>query len=169
MKPAPRNDIGSDHISTPTWTFFLRYVNGANYLHMLQTWLIPQLEELSLMERMWLQHDGAPVHFALPVREFLNEHFLGWWIGRGSPATPALLKWPPRRLDLTTSDISLWGVIKAYVSARHYTTNKELCNSVQDAFHTITPDILRTMSRRKWRHIEMCIQRDGKHTDILDM
>ena len=97
--------MDSDEISTPAWTIFFEVsVNGANYLHMLQTWLIPQLEELGLMERMWLQHDGAPAHFALPVHEFLNEPFPGRWIGRGSPATPASVKWPPTSSDLTTPD-----------------------------------------------------------------
>jgi len=26
--------------------------------------------------------DGAPPHFALPFRAWLDSHFPGWWIGR---------------------------------------------------------------------------------------
>jgi hypothetical protein len=32
---------------------------------MLQTWLIPQLQEKGIMDRVWLQQDGAPAHFAI--------------------------------------------------------------------------------------------------------
>ncbi|PSN48913.1 hypothetical protein C0J52_03484 [Blattella germanica] len=43
---------------------------------------------------------------------FLFEYFPGWWIGRGSPAASAPLKWSPRSTDLTTSDDTLWRLIK---------------------------------------------------------
>ncbi|PSN29977.1 hypothetical protein C0J52_25383 [Blattella germanica] len=107
------------------------------------------------------------------LREFLSEHFLvehfsERWIGRSSPAAPAPLRWPQRCPDLTTPDNSLWGLIKAYVSRRHYATNEELHNGVEDAFRTITPDMLRNMSRRTWTRIELCLQHHGEHTDILD-
>ena len=156
----------SQHLLGPY--FFEGTVNGPNYLHMLQTWLIPQLEEKGLTERIWLQQDGAPAHYALAVREFLNEHFPGRWIGRGSVERPAPLKWPPRSPDLSTPDNSLWGVIKEHVSARRYATNEELRNAVEDAFRTITPDMLQNMSRRTWRRMKLCLQHDGEHTDILD-
>ncbi|PSN50830.1 hypothetical protein C0J52_03243, partial [Blattella germanica] len=80
--------------------------------------------------------------------------------------------WPPRSPDLTTPDNSLWGLNKAYyVSRRRYATN-ELHNAVEDAFRTITADMPRNMSRRTWRHIELCSQLDGEHIHIywtLDM
>jgi hypothetical protein len=52
--------------------FFEGYVNGDSYLDMLQTWLIPQLQEKGIMDCVWLQQDGAPAHFAIQVREFLG-------------------------------------------------------------------------------------------------
>ena len=73
---------------------------------MLETWLIPQLRDRGLLDDVWLQHDGAPAHFTLSVRDILNERFPGRWIGRGSPTSPAPLPWPPRSPDLTTPDNS---------------------------------------------------------------
>jgi hypothetical protein len=35
---------------------------------------------------VWLQQDGAPAHFAVSVRDVLNEHFPGRWIGHGNGA-----------------------------------------------------------------------------------
>ena len=86
---------------------------------------------------MWLQHDGAPAHFALSVRDVLNERFPCRWIGRGSPTSPALLPWPPRSPELTTPDNSLWGIIKGKVAARRC-NNEDLRRAVEDAFRTIT-------------------------------
>jgi len=95
---------------------------------------------------MWLQHDGAPAHVALSVRDVLNEHFPGHWIEHGSPTSPAPLPWPPHSPDLTTPDNSLWRIIKGRVAARRYNNNEDLRRAVEDAFRTITPKMLRRMS-----------------------
>jgi len=55
-------------------------VNAASYSAMLETWLIPQLRDRGLLDDVWLQHDGAPAHFALSVRNILNERFPGRWL-----------------------------------------------------------------------------------------
>jgi hypothetical protein len=44
---------------------------------MLEVWLTPQLRDRGLGEDVWLQHDAAPTHFALTVRDILNEHLTG--------------------------------------------------------------------------------------------
>jgi len=66
-------------------------VNVASYSAMLETWLIPKLRDSRLLDDVWLQHDGAPAHFALSVRYVLNECFPGRSTGRGSPTSPAPL------------------------------------------------------------------------------
>jgi hypothetical protein len=66
-------------------------VDAASYIEMLGAWLIAQLKDRGLMEEVWLQHNGAPVDFALTVHNILNEHYLGCWIGCGSPASPVPL------------------------------------------------------------------------------
>jgi len=130
---------------------------------MLETWLIPQLRDRGLLDDVWLQHAGA--HFALSVRDVLNDRFPGRWTGRGSPTSPAPLPWPPRSPDLTTPDISLWGVIKGRVAARRYNNNEDFRRAVEDAFRTITRNMFRRMSQRTWRRIRLCVQHEGAHTN----
>ena len=157
----------SDYLIGPY--FFDEPVNAAPYSAMLETWLIPQLRDIGLLDDVWLQHDGAPTHFALSVPDVLNEHFLGRWIGRGSPTSQASLPWPPRSPDLTTPDNSLWGIIKGRVAARRYNKNEDLCRAVEEAFRKVTPKMLRRMSQRTWRSIRLCVQHQGAHTDSPDM
>ena len=97
----------SDYLIGPY--FFDGPMNAASYSALLETWLIPQLRDRGLLHDVCLHHDGAPTHFALSVRDVLNEHFPGRWIGRGSPTSLAPLPWPPRSPDLTTPDNSFLG------------------------------------------------------------
>ena len=59
---------------------------------------------------MYFQHDGAPPHYTIRVREFLNEIFPNRWLGRGGPVA-----WPPRSPDLTPLDCYIWGHMKTLV------------------------------------------------------
>ena len=59
----------SDYLIGPY--FFDGLVNAASYSAMLESWLIPQLRDRGLLDDVWLQHDGAPAHFALSVRDIL--------------------------------------------------------------------------------------------------
>jgi hypothetical protein len=54
---------------------------------------------LQLRVGMWFTHDGAPPHFSQITRQYLNDHFLGKWIGRNEPVA-----WPPRSPDLNPID-----------------------------------------------------------------
>ena len=62
------------------------------------------MEDLPLHVRMnmWLQHDGAPPHYALCSRQVMNEIFDEKYMGRGDPEA-----WPPRSPDLTSPDYFL--------------------------------------------------------------
>ena len=64
------------------------------------------------------QQDGAPPHWALDVRAFLNQQLPGRWIGRAAERDLKMMKWPPRSQDLIPLDIYLWGYIigKVFVS-----------------------------------------------------
>jgi hypothetical protein len=62
--------------------------------------LIDQLP-LNVVRNIIFQHDGAPAHFHNQVVNFLNQEFLGNWIGRGRGH---LIQWPPRSPDLTPLD-----------------------------------------------------------------
>ena len=91
---------------------FDRNIDRHTYLELLRDYLPGLLENVNLAtrQRMWLQQDGAPPHFALIVREFLNSNFNERWIGRVGP-----FEWPPCLPDLNSPDFFLWGYIKNVV------------------------------------------------------
>lgn len=53
-------------------------------------------------ERIWLKQDGAPPHFDINARSYLNLIFPNRWIGRVGPVT-----WPPRSIDMNPLDLFL--------------------------------------------------------------
>jgi hypothetical protein len=82
--------------------------------------LVAQLQQADIKDTVVLQLDGTPPHFALHVRDYLNETFARRWIGRGSEASPAPFAWPPGSPNLTAPDNALWGFIKERVSKMRY-------------------------------------------------
>ena len=98
---------------------------------MINDWLIPQLRNAGIQNNVWFQQDGASAHFALAVRQRLDEVFGNRWISRGSDNHPAPLPWPPRSPDLTTPDNALWGYIKEKVQRQRYVTTDDLQNAVR--------------------------------------
>jgi len=94
--------------------FFSGSLSGHRYLEFLQNYLPDLLEDvpLEIMRRMWFVHDGAPAHFQLNVRQFLDTEYSERWIGRGAPAPRS---WPPRSPDCNPIDFYLWGHVKTLV------------------------------------------------------
>ena len=83
--------ISKKHVHDPY--FFDENVTGDNYLHMLQTWLMDRLTA-NEGEDFIFQQDGAPPHWKLSVRAYLNKNLPGRWIGRPGNDDSVLLKWP---------------------------------------------------------------------------
>ena len=72
---------------------------------MLVDYAWPQLQG----KRLYFQHDGAALHSAVIVHEWLDEKFPGRGIGRRGP-----FDWPARSSDLTTCDFFCMGISKGY-------------------------------------------------------
>ena len=72
-------------------------IRQANFLHMLENYAYPLL--ITRQPGVMFQLDGAPAHWGLNVRAFLNATFPERWIGRDGP-TP----WPPRSPDINPLD-----------------------------------------------------------------
>ncbi|PNF33577.1 hypothetical protein B7P43_G16954 [Cryptotermes secundus] len=72
---------------------------------MLQLLLFPQLADDS--GDFVFKQDGAPPHWNINIRRYLNNELRHRWIGR-----VALFTWPPRSPDPTPCDFFLWGYIK---------------------------------------------------------
>lgn len=122
--------------------FFENILNGALYYEFLSTQLFDLLQDVPvhIVEEMWFQQDGAPPHFAVNVKEWLNQQFPGRWIGRGSA-----INWPARSPDLTPLDFFLWGYVKEIVYKEVPTTKDNMKMRIRNAFASITPAMLRQM------------------------
>lgn len=94
--------------------FFEGNLTGEMYLDFLRFELIPALAALFPNDEdpdvphpsIWFQQDGAPPHYALPVREFLDQTFTDQWIGRRG-----FVEWPARSPDLNPLDFFM-GLLK---------------------------------------------------------
>jgi len=111
-------------------------MTGDSYLHFLQNDLPEQLEDVPLDARrhMYLQHDGAPIHYTRMVTQHLNNTYPNRWIGRGS-----LIHWPARSPDLTPLDFCLWGWLKGEVYRTKVDTHADLVARINNACVSIGP------------------------------
>ena len=110
---------------------------------------------LQVRQRLWFQHNGAPTHFALDVREYLNNVFPNRCIGSGGP-----VQWPPRSPDLTPMDFFIWGEMKCLVYETPILTPEELVARVAEAAAIIRET--QSFARRL-----MCINVNGRHFQQL--
>lgn len=140
--------------------FFDGHLNGPRYLSILEDEMENLLENLPLgtTRRMWFMQDGAPSHYDINVRRFLNERYPNRWIGRGGPVS-----WPARSPDLTCLDFFLWGYVKERVYQTPSNTPQELRNKIESAFRTITPQILDNVQKDFLRRVRLCIEVNGQH------
>ena len=89
------------------------------------------------------QQDGAPPHWSLNERQYLNATLHNKWIGRGGNDDCVLLHWPPRSLDLTPCDFFLWGYVKDLVYVPPLPTSvDDLKTRITEVLKTIDPDML---------------------------
>jgi hypothetical protein len=131
--------------------FFTENTITANiYLDMLMNFAVPQLEDLQ--PHVIFQQDGAPPHWGLCVRDFLNEQFPDRWIGRDG-----LIPWPPRLPDITPLDSFLWGYVLDIVY-RTKVRNIDFKHTITEAIATVDAQIF----DKTWAEIEyfsMCCVR----------
>jgi hypothetical protein len=74
---------------------------------MLQNFFIPEIRRLHKLLSIVFQQDGAPPHFSVDIRQYLDNQFPGRWIRRGGS-----IRWAPYSRDLTPLDFFLWGYVK---------------------------------------------------------
>lgn len=142
-------------------------INGNIYLDVLQNWLMPQLT--AEMEQGFIfQQDGAPPHWHMDVRGYLNQFLPGRWIGRATNADNTFCTWPPRSPDLTVCDFFLWGYIKdsVYIPPLPVTL-AELRRRITAASENITQDMLERVWR-EWDHrLDVCRITRGAHIECI--
>ena len=135
-------------------------MTGRNYLRFLEDSFVELLEDVPLATRttMYFQHDGAPPHSTIRVREHLTNMYPNRWIGRGST-----INWPPRSPDLTPLDFCLWGWMKSLVYRRRVDTRDQLLGRIMDAAAFIRehPEALRQATQHVLARVRKCIEVDG--------
>ena len=94
--------------------------------------VVPQLQTKSNFDEFFLQQDRPPPHYALRVRDYLDEVFPQHWFGRRGT-----IQWPPRSPDLTPMDFFFWGVVKNKVYEKNPKTVSELKDYIHDAFRKL--------------------------------
>ena len=125
-------------------------VNGEAYFAMLQNWLMKLLFEEERADSIFRQ-DGAPSHWSVNVRQYLNATLHNKWIGRAGNDDCVLLHWPPRSPDLTPCDFFLWSHVKSLVYVPPLLRSvDDLKIRITEALKTIDPKML----VRVWQEIE---------------
>ena len=79
---------------------FENSVTGDSYLDMIRNKMVPQVHSLGVGALGWFQQDGTLPHYAVKVRDFLDEQFPGRWISRPGP-----VEWSPRSTGLSPVDL----------------------------------------------------------------
>jgi len=82
-------------------------------------------------------HFGAPPHFALGVRTWLNQKFPGRWLGRRGPH-----ELPAGSPDLTPCDFFLWGLAKEEVYRAKSHTLEQLEDRIRQVIINVPHDFL---------------------------
>ena len=111
---------------------------------------------------MLSQQDGAPPHYATPVRKWLNDTFPGRWIGRRGP-----VEWAPRSPDLTPLDFFLWGYMKQLVYKKTIKDLNDLRQKITRAVKSIKPDVINSVFLNISKRLEKVILVGGGHIEQL--
>lgn len=158
--------IVGDHIVGPY--FIDGNLTSATYLELLDTTIDPRITELlendeNLLENeLVFQQDGAPPHYALPVREYLNDRFPGRWIGRRGP-----IEWPARSPDLSPLDYFLWGHLKSKVYATQPADIEDLRQRIIEECRQVTPQVLANVRELFQSRLYYCMEINGGHFENL--
>lgn len=106
--------------------------------------------------------DGAPVHYASDVRDWLDENFSARWIGRRGA-----IDWPARSPDLTPTDFFLWGHLKEIVYRNKLRNLSDLKQSIITAFSSLDSDLCEKVCESVAERLQKCINADGHQFEHL--
>lgn len=148
--------------------FMNENLTGTRYLNLLQNEIVPALTNLfpnengELDRHIWFQQDGAPAHFELNVRQFLNDTFENRWIGRRGS-----IEWPARSPDLSPLDFFLWGHLKSVVYKEKPNDLEQLKTRITRAIQEITPEQLQNSVKSVRDRLAHCQAVNGSQFEHL--
>ncbi|CAD5214233.1 unnamed protein product [Bursaphelenchus okinawaensis] len=140
-------------------------INGARYLELLEQDVLPQLLQWPNSATLVYMHDGAHPHHSLVVREFLNTHLPGRWMGRDSRGAPPPFVWPANSPDLTPMDFFLWGYVKAKVYSVQVASLRELKQKIRDVVAEISVEMCRAALRNYPKRLRRCLDVGGQSVE----
>lgn len=139
-------------------------LNSEGYLSILRENLEEALDNLPLNQRnrVYYQQDGASIHNAHQVRNYLNENFENQWIGTFGP-----IRWPPRSPDMTPLDFFLWGHVKHLLYQNIPRTLIELKRKFRNIIENIAPVQIMNATRSIQHRCNLCLDNGGNQFEHL--
>lgn len=133
-------------------------LTAEKYINLLNEHVIPAIRNIvgEAFDNVWFQQDGCQVHFAVIVRNLLNDIFNGKWIGRRGT-----IEWPPRSPDLTPLDFFYWGYLKSKVFETKPNNIEELKDRITTVSNSITPEVLEKVSNEIYFRLGLCQEKGG--------
>ena len=128
---------------------------------MLREFLMSELDTIGSRPR-WFMQDGAPPHYGLQVRAWLDQNFPHRWIGRRGPVELA-----PRSPDLNPMDFAIWGYLKAKVYSEKIRDKDHLRERIVAECHAITSDFVISVLQNFVKRVNLCIENNGQHFENI--
>lgn len=136
-------------------------VTANRYKRMLETFVVPHLQQRQCLDTITFMQDGAPPHIGLPVQQFLRQHFTNdRIISRAFPTT-----WPSRSPDLNPCDFWLWGHLKNLVYRERLVTLADLKESISLHVRSISDDQLRSAVEQAVHRLHILHLQEGNHIE----
>ena len=142
--------------------FFNGNINAENYVQMLNDFLWPILGRKRLRSKIYFQQDGAPAHYSLLARQWLQEKLSGRWIGRRGP-----IEWAARSPDLTPLDFFLWGYVKQKVYRHNIKNLDDLRQIITETIKSISSDVLGNVFFETAKRLQLVLDNNGRHIEQL--
>ena len=139
-------------------------LNAVSYEQLLRNQIVPAIQALKGddFENIWFQQDGAPAHYGVNVRQYLNETFFERWIGRRGT-----VEWAPRSPDLTPLDYFLWGYLKDRVYRNNPQNLEELSRRIVQEINAIPRQMIRNAIESFYNRIGYCQEANGEQFEHL--
>lgn len=141
--------------------FFEDTVTAANYIEMLDSFMLPRLVRFHPHGGFLFQQDGASAHTAKVTRAWLNWKLPSMWIG-----CDGTVGWPPKSPDLTPPDFFLWGYLKSLVYEDDPSTVAALREAIGRAIGCITTEMLEKVAQNAVARATECVTRGGEFVSI---
>lgn len=168
QRPKKRNvwaGILGDEIIGP---FFIDgNLDAPKYVILLHEHIVPAMRVSAARQNIpwdevFYQQDGAPAHFSILVRRYLDIVFPNGWIGRNGPVL-----WPPRSPDMTPLDFFLWGYLKDRVFRTTCETIEEMEERILVNCRITDEDIFARVRESFAQRVFVCMQQEGKQFEHL--